>query len=109
MLCHPVGHDGAPVHFAAFDALDGAGVDFTKFNQALLRQPFLLAQFCEFESELGLVDLSFFILLQGIADHLRVIGKQFHSGNTPGFLHVCIFMVLEKTIPGITECSRPIR
>ena len=36
---------GTRVHFAAFDALDGAGADFTQFRQLLLRQAFLLAQF----------------------------------------------------------------
>ncbi len=46
---------GARVHFAAFDALDGARADFTPFSQLLLRQSFLLAQFRDFESEVRLV------------------------------------------------------
>src|SRR5512147_1290625 len=47
--------EGARVHFAAFDALDGAGADFATLRQLLLCQSFLLAQFSDFESELRLV------------------------------------------------------
>ena len=40
---------GAWIDFAAFDALDGAGADFTCFRQLFLRQAFLLAQFGDFD------------------------------------------------------------
>src|SRR5688572_31730759 len=50
------------LYFAAFDALDRPGADFTVLSQFFLRQPLLLPEFGALESEVGLVHV--FLLVE---------------------------------------------